>query len=300
MLWDRFRKNKTAMAGLFTILLITLLSLAGPLLSPYAYDEVNVSQQHLPPRIPVIEKLGIFDGIKDGVDHYAGMKEVYHFFGTDTLGRDLWVRVLLGTRISLYVAILAVLIDLSIGILYGVTAGYFGGAADLVMQRILEVIQGIPSIVAATLFMMALKPGLAAITLCLVLAGWVNISLLVRSQVLKLKEMEYVLAAKTLGQSDLSIIFREILPNAAGSIIVMAMMSIPQAVFLESTLSFMGLGIPDPYASLGSLIHSGFQSMLLYPYMAALPVFVFVLLVLSFNLIADGLRDALDDGEAAR
>lgn len=293
-MWKRFKANKGAFAGLILIALLIIISVAGPAFSPYEYDEVDVLSQHLPPRIPYIEKLGIFDGVANGVDYYADKKDVYHYFGTDTLGRDLWTRTLLGTRVSLYIAILSVLIDMTIGIIYGVTAGYYGGYVDMGMQRILEIVQGIPTIVLVTLLMMIMKPGLTTITIALVVAGWINMSLLVRSQVLKLKQMEYVLSAKTLGQSDLSIIFGEILPNAAGQIVIMAMMSIPQAIFLEAYLSFMGLGIPDPMASLGSLINTGFQSMLLYPYMVVLPVIVFIVLVVSFNLVADGLRDALD------
>ncbi len=273
----RFSKSKGAVAGLFCILLLALFALIGPALSPYTYDEVNLSAQFLPPGSPSAEFPGHI-----------------HLLGTDELGRDLWTRVWMGTRISLYVALIAVLIDLTIGILYGVTAGYYGGVVDIILQRILEVIQGIPTIVIVTLLMLILKPGLLSITVTLVFAGWVNLSLLVRAQVLKLKETEYVLAAKTLGASDLSIIFRDILPNTAGQIVIMAMMSVPAAIFLEAYLSFLGLGIPDPMASLGSLINSGFRSMLLYPWLVLIPVIIFVLLVVSFNLVADGLRDALD------
>ncbi|MCR4907246.1 MAG: ABC transporter permease [Lachnospiraceae bacterium] len=276
-MWSRFKRSRGAMAGLFCIALLSLFALIGPALSPYTYDEVSLSSQYLPPGAPSEE--------------YPGH---LHFWGTDELGRDLWTRVWMGTRISLYVALLSVLIDLTIGILYGVTAGYYGGAVDLILQRILEVIQGIPTIVIVTLLMLVLKPGLVSITVALVFAGWINLSLLVRAQVLKLKETEYVLASKTLGASDLSIIIRDILPNAAGQIVIMAMMSVPGAIFLEAYLSFLGLGIPDPMASLGSLINSGFKSMLLYPWLVLIPVIIFVLLVVSFNLAADGLRDALD------
>lgn len=294
-MWKRFFANKGAFAGLILIVLLSLFSLAAPHFSPFEYDEVDVAHQHQPPRIPILEKYGIFDGKMDGIDYYEDSRDVYHYFGTDTLGRDLWTRVFLGTRVSLYIAVLSVLIEMTIGIIYGVTAGYYGGGVDIVMQRILEIIQGIPTIVLVTLLMMVLKPGLITITVALVMAGWINMSLLVRSQVLKLKEMEYVLSARTLGQSDPSIIFGEILPNAAGQVVIMAMMSIPQAIFLEAYLSFMGLGIPDPMASLGSLINTGFSSMLLYPYMVLIPVIVFIILVVSFNLVADGLRDALDN-----
>lgn len=263
--------KKAAVIGGVIILILILLSLIGPSLNEYEYDAVNVVDQHIGP----------------------GAR---YWFGTDILGRDLWTRVFQGTKVSLYVACVAVIIDMTIGIIYGVISGYYGGWLDIILQRILEIVEGIPTVVLVTLLMLIMKPGLTTITIALVFAGWINMSRLVRAQVLKLREMEYVLSAKTMGASDFYIIFREILPNVAGQIVIMAMMSIPQAIFLEAYLSFMGLGIPDPMASLGSLINTGFQSMLLYPYMVLIPVAVFVALVVSFNLIADGLRDILDKG----
>jgi oligopeptide transport system permease protein len=292
----RFRKNKGAMAALFVILLIVLFSLIGPMVSGHTYDEVNSAMQNLPPRIPILEKLGICNGVVNGVNVYEqkGLQDVYYFFGTDTLGRDAFTRVASGTRISLLVAVVAVAVDIIFGVGYGLVSGYFGGKVDLVMQRITEIVYGIPRLVIVTLLMIILKPGLISIIISLLISGWIGMSRLVRAQVLKLKEQEYVLASRTLGASDFTIITGEILPNTLSQIIVMAMMSVPEAIFTESFLSYIGLGIPAPRASLGVLINDGYKSMMLYPYLLAVPAAVFAVLMVCLNLVADGFRDAFD------
>ena len=200
----------------------------------------------------------------------------------------------MGTRISLFVALVAVLADMIIGIMIGVISGYFGGMVDIVLQRITEVIWGIPNLVVVTLLMLILRPGLTSIILALLFSGWIGMSRLVRAQVLKLKEMEYVLVGKTLGASSWNLIFKDILPNTMAQIIIMAMMSVPNAIFTEAFLSYIGLGIPAPEASLGVLINDGYQNMLLFPYQVLIPVIIFAVLMISLNLFADGLRDALD------
>lgn len=292
----RFLKNKGAVAGLFFILLIVFFSVFGPSMTKYAFDEVHVEYQNLPPRIPFLEKYGIFDGTRNGVNVYEekGAQDLYFYFGTDVLGRDLWARVFTGTRVSLLIAVIAVLADMLIGVIYGVISGFFGGTADMVMQRIIEIIYGIPSLVVVTLLMLLFKPGLGTIILALLISGWIGMSRLVRAQVLKLKEQEYVLASRTLGASSWSLIFREILPNTFGQIVIMSMMSVPNAIFTEAFLSYIGLGIPAPNASLGVLICDGYKSMMMYPYRLIIPVVIFAVLMISLNLVADGLRDALD------
>ncbi len=288
--------SKSGLIGAILLTSIILLALIGPLISGYAPNAVDMKIQNLPPRLPVVEQLGFWNGETRGENPYIerGLQQEYHYFGTDTLGRDLWTRVFTGTRISLFVAMVAVCIDIVIGITYGMISGYFGGRVDLVMQRIIEVIAGIPSLVVITLFMIILKPGLITIIIALMITNWIGMSRIVRAQVLRLKQQDYVLAARTLGASDFMILLREILPNMYGTIIIMAMMSIPEAIFIESFLSFIGLGIPEPTASLGTLISTGFKSMMIHPYMVAIPVVVFALLMISFNLLADSLRDALD------
>ena len=185
-------------------------------------------------------------------------------------------------------------IDVFIGITYGLVSGYFGGKVDLFMQRFVEIISGIPNLVVVILLVLVLKPGLQSIIFALMITGWISMSRVVRSQVLKLKELEFVLAARTLGANSFTIILKEMLPNIIGQIIVMTMFSIPNAIFYESFLAFVGLGLQPPLASLGVLISTGYQSLLIYPHMVIFPVVVLSILMLSFNLVADGLRDAFD------
>ena len=292
----RFTRNKGSLIGIIAIFLVILLAVFGPLLTPYGYADVNTKQQNLPPRVPGIERLGVFDGTRKGKNVYEskGIEDVYHYFGTDTLGRDLFARVCYGTRISLYIAVVAVLIDMVIGITIGMICGYFGGGIDLVLQRIIEIINGIPQLVVVTLLLVFLRPGLFTITLALLITSWIGMSRVVRAQVLQLKEREYILASRTQGTPVPKILFGEILPNTMGQVIILAMMSVPGAIFTESFLSFVGLGIPEPMASLGSLISTGFDNILVYPYQVAVPVVIFSILMVSFNLVADGLRDAID------
>lgn len=292
----RFKQNKGAVIGLIIIAIILILALIGPFFNDYAYDQVIKEHRKLPPRIPVIEKLGIFDGEIDGVNVYEekGLDDVYHYFGTDILGRDQWTRVWVGTRVSFYIALLAMIIDMLIGITYGMISGYVGGKTDMIMQRIIEIIVGIPSLVIVTLLVLVLTPGILSISLALIITGWIGMSRVVRSQVLKLKEMEFILASKTLNSGSARIIFKDILPNIFGQVIVMSMFSVPNAIFYESFLAFIGLGLQPPMASLGVLISDGYKSILTYPYLVTFPVIVIALLMLNFNLVADGLRDAFD------
>ena len=192
------------------------------------------------------------------------------------------------------ISLVAVAIDILFGLSYGLISGYFGGAVDNAMQRFAEILNGIPSLVIVTLLIIVLKPGLLTITFSLMITGWIGMSRIARAQVLKLKEQEFVLASKTLGAKDFFIIFREILPNIFGQIITNTMFSIPNAIFTEAFLAFIGLGVPAPMASLGTLISDAFKSFTTHPYMIIPPVVVLALLMLGFNMLADGLRDAFD------
>ena len=293
---SRFARNRGAVFGAVTILVIVVLAAFGPGMNEHAYDDVNILHQNLAPRIPVIERLGIFDGGERRVNRYQqkGLDDVYYWFGTDTFGRDQWTRTWMGTRISLYIAFVAVLIDMLIGMSYGLTSGYFGGATDMIMQRVLEVVNGIPTLIIVTLLMLVMPPGLNSIILALLITGWVGMSRVARAQMLKLREQEFVLASRTLGAGHFTIIFQDVLPNIFGQLVTMSMFSIPNAIFSEAFLSFVGLGVPAPMASLGSLINDGYKSFLMHPYMLVFPAMVLALLMLSFNLLADGLRDAFD------
>lgn len=302
----RFRKNRGAVIGFFVIIIMVIMAIVGPMVSGYTYYEQTIEFQDFAPRIPGLEKIGIFDGtesmrisggskvVLDKYNTTEGASDVYYWFGTDNLGRDIWTRTWMGTRISLIIAVTAVLIDMLIGMGYGLVSGYFGGAVDSVMQRIVEVVNSIPTLVIVTLLMLVFKPGLMTIILALMISGWIGMSRIARAQMLKLKEQEYILASHTFGASNMTIIFKEVLPNIIGPIITNTMFSIPNAIFTEAFLSFVGLGVPAPQASLGSLISSGYNTFTMHPYQILPPLIVLALLMLSFNMVADGLRDALD------
>lgn len=265
----RFTKNKGAVIGLFCIVVITLLAIIVPIVSSYEYDAIDTASANIKPCMQ-------------------------HLFGTDAYGRDLFVRCWQGTRISLFIAVVAVVIDVVIGMAYGLISGYFGGLLDNIMQRFQEIMNSIPTLVILTLLLMAMKASLVTVTVALMLTEWIAMSRITRAQVLKVKEDEYVLASRTLGASNFRLIFKEILPNIFGQLIIMSMMTIPNAIFYEAYLAFVGLGLAVPQASLGTLINEGFESVLVYPYMMVIPAVILAILMLSFNLFGDGLRDALD------
>lgn len=265
----RFMANKGAVVGFLFIVVIALFAIIAPLLSKWDPYLIDTSLMNMKP-----------SGI--------------HFFGTDAFGRDLWTRLWLGTRISLFIAIVAIFIDVVIGMTYGLISGYFGGMVDNVLQRIQEIINSIPTLVILTILLMVMKSNLFTIIIALSFTEWIGMSRITRAQVLKVKEEEYVLASRTLGAGSLFIIFKEILPNIYNQMIIMVMMSIPNAIFYEAYLSFIGLGLPIPQASLGTLINDGYKAFVVYPYQMLIPVVIFSILMLAFNLFGDGLRDALD------
>lgn len=222
------------------------------------------------------------------------MTNQYYWLGTDSLGRDQWTRIWLGTRVSLTIAFVAALIDLVIGVAYGGISGYYGGRVDSILQRILEVLVGIPNLVVILLMIIVLEPGIVSIVIALTITGWIGMARIVRGEVLKLKNEEFVLAARTLGQSGGKVIRKHLLPNVAGIIIINTMFTIPSAIFFEAFLSFIGLGISPPEASLGALIDAGFKVLRLYPFMVLYPAILISIIMIAFNLIGDGLRDAFD------
>jgi len=300
----RFFSNKGAVISLIAILLIMFFAFVGPHMNSYTYSEQNLEQKNYAPRIPGLEKIGIFNGV-ERMKTTSGYRkinlyeknedtDVFYWFGSDVLGRDIWTRTWMGTRISLYISIVAVLIDMIIGLSYGLISGYFGGICDSIMQRFAEIVNGIPRLVIVTLLMLILKPGIATIIFALMITEWIGMSRIARAEMLNLKEREYVLASRTLGAKNSSIIFKEILPNINGQIITQTMFSIPTAIFTEAFLSFVGLGIPVPQCSLGSLISDAFNSFTTHPYQIIPPIIVLAVLMLSFNILADGLREALD------
>jgi oligopeptide transport system permease protein len=296
--WIRLRKNKAAIVGIIMLFLVVFLAIFGPMMNEYTLSDQDLSRAKLPPKVPVLENVAWLnlDG-KDtmGNDVYeAKGVEGYFWFGTDTFGRDLWTRTWEGTRISLYIALVAAAIDMLIGVAYGGISAYYGGRVDNVMQRIVEVLIGIPNLIIVILMILILEPGLTSIIVALTITGWVGMSRIVRGQVLKLKGQEFVLASRTLGSSDRRILSKHLIPNVAGVIIINTMFTIPSAIFFEAFLSFIGLGLQPPLSSLGILIEDGYKSIQVFPHVMIFPALVMSVLMIAFNLVADGLRDALD------
>ena len=292
----RLFKNKGAIAGLIILTFIVVFAIFAPMFSKYDYKSQNLRHVKIPPKMPIVSTIGIMNG-KDsnGIDVYAQKKiNDTYLFGTDALGRDIWTRTWTGARVSLFIALLAASFDLIIGVTYGAISGYYGGKVDMIMQRIIEIITGIPSLVVVTLFIMVFNPGILSISLAMAVSEWTGMARIVRSHVLKLKNEEFVLASRTLGSSDFKVIFKHLFPNIIGPIVVMIMFSLPNAIFYEAFLSFIGLGLQPPNASLGVLINDGFKALQNYPYMMFIPSIIVCLLIFSLNLLADGLRDAVD------
>lgn len=300
--WRRLKKNKGAMLAAIFVILIILLAIFAPVLSPQSPFQQNPAYANLPPKIPGLESWSWFDGQQANrggtlVDSYAKANvpaDVYYYLGTDSLGRDLLSRILYGTRISLIVAVVAVIINVILGVTYGLISGWKGGRVDTIMQRILEVISGIPNLVIVVLMLLVLEPGLMSIIITIALTSWISMSRVVRAQTIRLKQQEYVLAAQVLGQSVPRILMRHILPNMLGIIIVQMMFAIPTAIFFEAFLSFIGIGIPAPNASLGTLLNDGYKTFRFLPHLMWYPAAMISAIMLSFNLLADGLRDAFD------
>ena len=210
------------------------------------------------------------------------------------MGRSLGKRIIVGVRISLLVAVAATCIDLLIGVVYGLTSGYVGGAVDIIMQRIIEIISSVPNLIIVTMLGLLLGNGIIAIILSIALTGWTSMARQVRNMTLSYKERDFVLAARTLGESSPKIAFKHILPNISGVIIVQIMMTIPSAIMYEAILSAINLGVKPPTSSLGSLISDAQENLQYYPYQIILPALALVFISLAFILLGDGLRDAFD------
>lgn len=267
--WRRLKQNRLAMAGFWGVVIILLIAIIGPMLTPYSYSDQNFRLANKPPG--------------------SG-----HWFGTDELGRDLLTRVLYGARISLSVGIVAGAIQLAVGALYGAIAAMRGGRTDMIMMRIVDTLDTIPLTLYVILLMVILKGGLFSIFVSLGLVYWTTMARVVRAQVLSLKEQEFILAARTIGANRWRILFRHLIPNAIGPIIVVLTLSIPAAMFTEAFLSFIGLGVAAPMASWGVLANDGLQSIKVYPWQIFFPAAAISVTMLSFNFLGDGLRDALD------
>lgn len=268
-IWISFKVNYLALFGLICLSFIILIAIIGPFFSGYSYYEVNLPMKNQAP-------------------------SMQFWFGSDDLGRDIFTRVCYGARISLFVGISAALIDLFIGAIWGGIAGLSGGMIDEVMMRLADILYALPSLLIIVLLMVVFGSGLFSIILCMALLGWITMARIVRGQILSLKEQDFVLAARSLGASQTRILFKHLLPNAAGSIIVTLTLTIPGAIFTEAFLSYLGLGVQAPIASWGTMASEGLPALEYYPWRLFFPASFICLSLLSFNVIGDGLRDAYD------
>ena len=296
----RLFSNKVATVCLVLLGIIVLISIFAPVVAPHNPNAQQVEYSNLPPKIGNLNIPG-FNGMQNmggkEVDAYKlakAPKGSFYILGTDYLGRDLLSRIIYGTRLSLIVAVLATLVDLLIGVPYGIVSGWKGGMLDTFLQRIVEIVSSIPNLIVVILMMIILKPGLTSIVIAIALTGWVTMARLIRAQTFQLKEQEYILAARTLGESSTKIATKHLIPNLSSTIIIQTMFTIPNAIFFEAFLSFIGIGIPAPNASLGTLLSDGQKTFRFLPYQMWAPAIILSIIMIATNLLGDGLRDAFD------
>lgn len=267
--WRRLKQNKIAMVSLVVLVLIAVMTLVGPYFVPFKHYAMDSSVVNQAP---------------NGV----------HWFGTDNIGRDIFARLWVGGRVSIFIGLVGALIDTVVGVTYGGVAGYFGGIVDDIMMRIVEILVSIPYLITVILISLILGKGIPALIIAMTITGWCGMARLIRGQVMQIKEQEYVLAAHALGSSPSRIIARHLLPNTIGIMIVDITLDVPSFIFGEAFLSYIGLGIQSPGTSLGALASAAQQNLFFYPYQLFFPSILISLIMLSFNLLGDGLRDALD------
>ncbi len=267
--WLRLRKNRLAVFGAAALILVALACFVGPFFSPYGYEEQNL-------------------------DLGAAGPSAAHWLGTDTLGRDLLVRLLYGGRVSLGVGLAATFVALTIGVVYGAIAGYSGGKRDAVMMRVVDIMYSLPFTIFVILLMVFFGRNIILLFVAIGAVEWLTMARIVRGQVMSVKRMEFIEAARSLGFGRRRIIFRHILPNILGPIIVYTTLTIPGVMLLEAFLSFLGLGVQPPMSSWGVLIKDGAEKMEEFPWLLIFPGTVFSLTLFSLNFLGDGLRDALD------
>ena len=273
-LWDdarrRLMRNRAAVTSMILLIVLVTAAIVGPYLAPYSYQAINKNDVWLPP-------------LSNG-----------HLLGTDSLGRDLLARLLIGLRVSLAIGVVATSVSLVVGVVWGATAGYVGGAVDEVMMRIVDVLYSLPFIFFVILLMVTFGTNIVLIFVAIGAVEWLTMSRIVRGQTLSLKQKEFIEAARANGLDRGAIVRRHIVPNLLGPVVVYVTLTIPAVILAESFLSFLGLGVQPPMASLGTLIANGAQDMELAPWLLIFPSVVMVVTLMSFNFIGDGLRDAID------
>ncbi|OGN65211.1 MAG: diguanylate cyclase [Chlamydiae bacterium RIFCSPHIGHO2_12_FULL_49_9] len=262
-------KNRPAIIAAAILLFLFSMALFAPLFSSYSYSEIHLDLKNAEPGF-------------------------LFWFGSDELGRDLFTRVWWGARISLFVGITAALIDMGLGVLWGSIAAYLGGKVEETMMRICDILYAIPYLLSVILLTVIRGPGIVTILIAMTFTGWINMARIVRSQILQLKQNDYITAARAIGASPMRIVFRHLIPNAIGPIIAGVTLTIPTAIFTEAFLSFLGLGIQAPAASWGVMVNDGLSAMRYYPWRLFFPALMITLTMFSFNLLGNALRDALD------
>ena len=278
---NRLKKNKVAVVCFFLICLIIITAIVIPFVVPFSSNEQHISETNL----------RFFAKCTD--ERYSGQNHM-HIFGTDSLGRDLFTRAFEGGRVSLIIAFSAVAVNLVIGLIYGGISGYVGGTVDIIMMRIVEIINGIPYLIVVILMLMVLPKGIFTLVIAYGVTSWTGMARLVRGQILQLKSQEFVVAAEAMGAKASRILARHLIPNALSVIIINITMAIPSAIFTEAFLSYLGLGVPVPQPSWGVLAQDGQQHFMVHPYQLVIPASFISVTMLSFNLLGDGLRDAFD------
>ena len=269
---ERLKADRTSLVALFGLAALALFAFVAPALSPWEYDSLD--WQHL----------AMFPGLTAS-----------HWFGTDRLGRDLFVRTLHGVRLSLALSLAAGAVSLLIGVAWGAVAGFCGGRTDALMMRFVDVLYSLPYLFVVIILTMLFERGsLVALLVALGAVGWLTTARVVRAEVLAVRGREFIEAARALGLTPAAIVLRHVLPNVLGAVVVYATLIVPQMILFESFLSFLGLGVQEPHASLGNLIYMGAQEMESAPWMLLMPATILVLLLLCLNVLGDGLRDAFD------
>jgi oligopeptide transport system permease protein len=270
----RLWRNKAAVTSLFLLSALVLVALFGPLFIPFNYEDPDWAAFRSPP------------SLTDG-----------HYFGTDQNGRDMLARTLYGTRVSLAVALVATLVSVLIGVTYGAVAGYLGGRADQAMMRFVDIMYALPYILFVILLMVIFGRNVYLLFAAIGALEWLTMARIVRGQTLSIKQREYIEAARASGVSSAGIIFRHVIPNLTGSVVIYAALTVPEIVATESFLSFLGFGVQEPLTSLGTLIADGANVMEVLPWLLWIPAAFLVLLLMSLLFIGDGLRDAFDPRE---
>lgn len=326
--WNRLKKNKMAMAGLVVVLLYSFLAITAPILPIKSYKKVITEHQNLPPSwntpagelwyekefthmTAMAEKQGrelnddetvVLNDILDRINTEKGVikgKEIlihqrHYILGTDYLGRDMLARIIYGSQVSIAIGFIGTVFSFLIGITMGSLAGYLGGKTDYMIMRVVDVMYGLPYMLLVIILMAIFGRNVMNLFLALSVVSWLTVSRVVRGQVITLKNSEFVEAAKSMGAGTWRIIFRHLVPNSLGIIIVFATLRIPQFIMMESFLSFLGMGISAPYASWGTLVKEGVDAMTLYPWRLIFPAIAMTIFLFAMNFLGDGLRDAFD------